>query len=98
MTLSSGTSIATAIASGIAATTLTYISTLPTSLSWDGVEEMCNKIYTKTGMEHMLYAMSSQIGLQQHFINPPLFWGTKSKPIQVLAEISRVSDIINKEG
>ncbi|KAF7503911.1 hypothetical protein GJ744_002992 [Endocarpon pusillum] len=49
--LSAGTSIATAIAAGIVAMTLSYIAALPSMLKVTGSEQVCAKLYTKKGME-----------------------------------------------
>jgi hypothetical protein len=51
---SAGTSIATAIAAGIVALTLSYVAALPALLKSSGAEEVCAKLYTKKGMEHLL--------------------------------------------
>lgn len=85
--LSAGTSIATAIAAGIVAMTLSYIAALPSMLRVTGLEEECAHLYTKKGMEQMLYTMSLQTNYRQQFINPVWFWGQKQKDWDFLVSI-----------
>lgn len=85
--LSAGTSIATAIAAGIVAMTLSYIAALPLMLEATGFEEECAHLYTKKGMEQMLYTMSLQTNYRQQFINPVWFWGQNQKDWDFLVPI-----------
>ena len=85
--LSAGTSIATAIAAGIVAMTLSYIAALPSMLGCPRLEQVCAKLYTKKGMEQMLYTMSLQTNYRQHFINPVSFWGEKQGDLEFLISV-----------
>ncbi|KAI1843016.1 hypothetical protein JX266_010869 [Neoarthrinium moseri] len=96
--LSAGTSIATAIAAGIVAMTLSYTAALPSLLKFGGSEEVCAKLCTKKGMEQMLLAMSLTTGYRQHFINPIWFWGEKQKDIQVFVAMCSAVEEMNKEA
>ena len=95
--LSAGTSIATAIAAGIVAMTLSYIAALPSLLKFKGSEEVCAKLYMKKGMEQMLHAMSLRTGYRQQFINPIWFWGEKEKDMQVFVSVCGVLEEMNNE-
>jgi len=67
---SAGTSIATAIAVGIVAMTLSYVAALPALFNESGYKELFAKLYTKKGMELMLQTMSLTYKYPDHFINP----------------------------
>ncbi|KIW24023.1 uncharacterized protein PV07_09762 [Cladophialophora immunda] len=95
--LGAGTSIATAIAAGIVAMTLSYIAALPSLLKLKGSEEECAKLYTKRGMERMLHAMSLNTGYREQFINPIWYWGEKEKDLQVFVSVCRVVEEMNNE-
>ncbi|KAM3081808.1 hypothetical protein ACMFMG_005252 [Clarireedia jacksonii] len=95
--LSAGSSIATAIAAGIVAMTLSYIEALPSVVKCTGIEEVCAKLYTKKGMEHMLYAMSLRTGDQQQFINPVWFWGEKNKDMDFFVSMCSAVENMNNE-
>jgi hypothetical protein len=90
--LQAGTSIATAVAAGVAATTLAYISALPILLGNKGFEEACALIYTKRGMEHMLHKMRSIMSYGQHFINPISFWRERPRAMDVWVTISVIAE------
>lgn len=92
--LQAGTSIATAVAAGVAATTLSYVSALPTLLGNKGFEEACALIFTKRGMEHMLHKMRSVMSHGQHFINPILFWRERPRAMDVWVTISVIAETI----
>ena len=95
--LSAGTSIATVIAAGIVAMTLSYIVTLPSMLGCTQCEQVCAELYTKKGMEQMLYTMSLNIGYRQHFINPVWFWGQKQRDWDFWVSICSVVERMNEE-
>ncbi|KAI0534378.1 S8 family peptidase [Xylaria digitata] len=85
--LSAGSSIATVIAAGIAAMTLSYVAALPSLLNYKPCEIVCAKLYTKSGMERMLYLMSVLKKEKHHFINPIGFWREKEKDMDVFTAI-----------
>jgi Subtilase family len=93
--LSAGTSIATAIAAGIVAMTLSYISALPALLKLGGAEEVCANLFTKKGMEHMLQTMSLSSAYREHFINPIWFWGEKEKDMELWVSICAAIEKMN---
>jgi hypothetical protein len=95
---SAGTSIATAIAAGIVALTLSYVAALPALLKSSGAEEVCAKLYTKKGMEHMLQAMSLSSAYRQHFINPIWYWGERDKDMDLWVSICGAIDKMNNEA
>ncbi|KAI0441003.1 S8 family peptidase [Xylaria telfairii] len=92
--LSAGSSIATAIAAGVAAMTLSYVAALPSLLEFNQFETECAKLHTKSGMEQMLYVMSVVKVYKHHFINPVGFWGEKGKDMEVLRAVSTAVDRI----
>jgi hypothetical protein len=94
--LSAGSSIATAIAAGIVAMTLSHLTVLPYLLELKGSEDVCAKLYTKSGMEKMLHAMSRSVGYQQHFIHPTWFWGKKTKDFDIFVSICRVVEELDE--
>lgn len=93
--LSAGTSIATVIAAGIVAMTLSYVMALPTLLKSNGAKEVCAKLYTRQGMEYMLQAMSLSSAYRQHFINPTWYWGEMDKDMDLWVSICGVVDKMN---
>ena len=95
--LSAGTSIATAIAAGIVAMTLSYIAVLPSMLKVTGLEQVCANLYTKKGMEQMLYSMSLQTNYRQQFINPVWFWGQKQQDCDFVVSICSAVEKMNEE-
>lgn len=95
--LGAGTSIATAIAAGIVAMTLSYIAALPSIFKCTQFEQECAKLYTKKGMEQMLYNMSLQTNFRQHFINPVWFWGQKERDFDVWVSICEAVGRMNEE-
>jgi hypothetical protein len=95
--LSAGSSIATAIAAGIVAITLSHLATLPSLLDLRGSEDVCAQLCTKRGMEKMLHAMSLSIGYQQQFIHPTWFWGKKTKDFDIFVSICRIVEELNEE-
>jgi hypothetical protein len=95
--LSAGTSIATAIAAGIVAMTLSYVAALPSMLEATGVEQVCAHLYTKEGMEQMLYTMSLQTNYGQHFINPVWFWSKREKDWDFFISICSAVERMNKK-
>lgn len=94
---SAGTSIATAIAAGITATTLSYVSGLPTLVKCTGAKDVCARIFTKRGMELLFYAMSTNIGHHEHFISPKFFWGERLRAMDVFATICSVDNELRQE-
>lgn len=94
--LSSGTSIATAIAAGIVAMMLSYAEALTSLMGRNAVEEICAKLFTKKGMEHMLEAMSPPCNNKEHFINPIWFWGENDKDMDIFLSICAAIGQINK--
>ncbi len=66
--LSAGSSIATAIAAGVAAITLSYVAALPSLLNFKQSEATCAKLHKRNGMEQILYIMSALKGHKHHFI------------------------------
>lgn len=95
--LSAGTSIATAIAAGIVAMMLSYAAALPTLMKNNGFEEVCAKLFTKKGMEHMLEAMSLTRDNEEYFISPIWYWGEKEKDMDVLVSICAAIEQMNKQ-
>ena len=95
--LSAGTSIATAIAAGIVAMTLSYIAALPSMLKCPPCEQTCANLYTKKGMEQMLYNMSLYTNCSQKFINPVWFWGQKQKDWEIWVSICGAVERMNKD-
>lgn len=95
--LSAGTSIATAIAAGIVAMTLSYIAALPSMLECAHIEQVCDNLYTKKGMEQMLYTMSLYTNYRQHFINPVWFWGQKKRDRDFLVSVCSAVERMNEE-
>jgi len=95
--LGAGTSIATAIASGIVAMTLSYIAALPSLLKITGFDQLFASLYTKRGMEQMLYSMSLQTDYRQQFINPVWFWGQKQKDRDFFVSICLANGRMNEE-
>ncbi|MCJ1470420.1 hypothetical protein MMC07_009065 [Pseudocyphellaria aurata] len=95
--LSAGTPIATAIAAGIVAMTLSYIAALPSLLQFPQFEQVCAKIYTKKGMEQMLYNMSLCTNWRQKFINPVWFWAQKQKDLDIMLSICSAVERMNEE-
>lgn len=95
--LSGGTSIATAIAAGIVAMTLSYIAALPSLLEYPQCEQECAKLYTKKGMEWMLYTMSLRTNDRQYFINPIWFWGQTQSDSLFYVAICRAVYEMNQE-
>ncbi|KAI0904210.1 peptidase S8/S53 domain-containing protein [Ustulina deusta] len=87
--LSAGSSIATAIAAGVAAITLSYVAALPSLLNFKQSEATCAKLHKRNGMEQMLYIMSALKGHKHHFINPVGFWGEKGKDMEVFTDVCR---------
>ncbi|KAJ2985363.1 hypothetical protein NUW58_g5571 [Xylaria curta] len=85
--LSAGSSIATAIAAGVAAMILSYVAALPSLLDFKPAEKVCAKLSAKNGMEQMLYVMSVLKGYKHHFINPVGFWGEKEKDMEVFTAV-----------
>ncbi|KAI1132236.1 S8 family peptidase [Nemania abortiva] len=85
--LSAGSSIATAIAAGVAAMTLSYAAALPSLLNFRQSEIECAKLRTKNGMQQMLYVMSAAKGYKRYFINPIGFWGERGKDLEVFTAI-----------
>ena len=94
--LSAGTSVATAIAAGIVAMTLSYIAALPSLLECTQFEQVCANLYTKKGMEQMLYTMSLRTNNRQHFINPVWFWGQKQKDGDFLVSVCSAVEKMNE--
>ncbi|KNG45787.1 S8 family Peptidase [Stemphylium lycopersici] len=94
---SAGTSIATAIAAGIVAMMLSYAAALPTLMKNNGFEEVCAKLFTKKGMEHMLEAMSLTRDNEEYFISPIWYWGEKEKDMDVLVSICAAIEQMNKQ-
>ncbi|KAI0405910.1 S8 family peptidase [Xylaria palmicola] len=92
--LSAGSSIATAIAAGIAAMILSYVAALPSLLNFKPSEMVCAKLHTKNGMQQMLYAMSVLKGYKHYFINPIGFWGEKQKDMEVFTAVCAAVDQI----
>ncbi|CZR61671.1 uncharacterized protein PAC_11568 [Phialocephala subalpina] len=95
--LSAGTSIATAIATGIVAMTLSYIAALPSMLKFTGSEQVCANLYTKKGMKQMLYVMSRRTNYQELFISPIWFWGEKEKDWQIFCSVCHAVEEMNNE-
>lgn len=95
--LGAGTSIATAIAAGIVAMTLSYIAALPSLLDLTQFEQEFAKLYTKKGMEQMLYKMSLQTNSRQNFINPVSFWGQHREDLDVLISVCCALGRMNEE-
>ena len=95
--LGAGTSIATAIAAGIVAMTLSYIAALPLMLGLPKIEQVCANLYTKKGMEQMLYTMSLQMSYRQQFINPVWFWGQKEQDLDFFVSICSAVERMNEE-
>ncbi|KAH8707478.1 S8 family peptidase [Phaeosphaeriaceae sp. PMI808] len=91
-----GTSIATAIAAGIVALMLSYAIALP-SLIKNEFEEVCAKLFTKKGMEHMLEAMSLTRHESEHFISPIWYWGEKQKDMELLTSICGAIEQMKKQ-
>ncbi|KAI1742163.1 S8 family peptidase [Xylaria scruposa] len=87
--LSAGSSIATAIAAGIAAMILSHAAALPSLLNFKPAETECAKLHTKNGMQQMLYVMSAFKGNRHYFINPIGFWGEKKQEMEVFTAICR---------
>ncbi|GAW27214.1 putative S8 family [Rosellinia necatrix] len=92
--LSAGSSIATAIAAGVAAMMLSYVAALPTLLNFKSAETECAKLHTKNGMQQMLYVMSALKGHKHCFINPIGFWGEKGKDMEVFTAVCAAVDQI----
>ncbi|KAH8811300.1 S8 family peptidase [Xylogone sp. PMI_703] len=84
---SPGTSIATAIAAGIVAITLSYTATLPELLQAKWFNEINDKLKTSDGMARMLKVMAVNRDYQGDFINPIGFWSERSKDVEILAAI-----------
>lgn len=95
--LSAGTSIATAIAAGIVAMTLSYVAALPSMLKLSSSEQLCANLYTKKGMKQMLHVMSRTTSYQENFISPIWFWGDKKEDLQVFCSICHAVEEMNKE-
>ena len=95
--LGAGTSIATAIATGIVAMTLSYVAALPSLLDFKASEEVYAKLYTPKGMRQMLLAMSINMGYRQHFICPESFWGERPKHLDVHTSICCAVEKMNEE-
>ncbi|KAK5635063.1 hypothetical protein RRF57_010775 [Xylaria bambusicola] len=93
--LSAGSSIATAIAAGVAAMMLSYVAALPSLLKYKPFETVCAKLHKKSGMQQMLYSMSVLKGYKHYFINPVGFWGEKKKDLEVLTTVCAAVDKIN---
>ena len=92
-----GTSIATAIAAGIVALMLSYATALPSLMKDNRFEEVCAKLFTKKGMEHMLEAMSLTRRESEHFISPIWYWGEKQKDMELLISICGAIEQMNKQ-
>ncbi|KAI4690378.1 hypothetical protein J4E81_007531 [Alternaria sp. BMP 2799] len=69
-----GTSIATAVAAGIAGLVLAYAAILPHVLRGIGVESLYSELKTTDGMRHMLFAMAKSWNDRQYFVNAISFW------------------------
>lgn len=95
--LGAGTSIATAIAAGIVAMTLSYIAALPSLVNCPQFEQECAKLYTKKGMEQMLYNMSLHTNFRQYFINPESFWGRVEGEFGFFVSMCSAVDRMNEE-
>lgn len=95
--LSAGTSIATVIAAGIVAMMLSYASALPSLMHNKGLDEVCAKLFTRKGMEHMLEAMLLTRHDAEHFINPTWYWGEKAKDLDVLVSTCGAIEQMNKQ-
>ncbi|KAI0515128.1 S8 family peptidase [Xylaria bambusicola] len=93
--LSAGSSIATAIAAGIAAMMLSYVAALPSLLNYTPFETVCAKLHTRSGMQQMLYSMSVLKGYKHYFINPIGFWGERKKDLELLTTVCAAVDKIN---
>jgi hypothetical protein len=95
--LGAGTSIAAAIAAGIVAMMLSYAAALPSLMKNNGFEEVCAKLFTKKGMEHMLEAMSLTRHDAEHFISPTWYWGEKENDVELLVSICGAIEQMNKQ-
>ncbi|EUC41826.1 hypothetical protein COCMIDRAFT_40035 [Bipolaris oryzae ATCC 44560] len=95
--LSSGTSIATAIATSIVAMMLSYAAALPSIMKNNGFGEILVKLSTKKGMEHMLEAMSLNRHDKEYFISPIRYWGEKEKDLDVLVSICGAIEQMNRQ-
>ncbi|KAJ6260676.1 Tk-subtilisin [Drechslerella dactyloides] len=72
-----GSSIATAIAAGIAATLLSYATVLSALVPIPSKPETFQPLWEKKGMEKMLHKISQDSGQRRRFINPISFWTGK---------------------
>ena len=84
---SPGTSIATAVAAGIAATMLSYSAALPGLLQINDFGEVLERLKTARGMTNMLRVMSQNTDHRGDFINPIRFWSEISKDLDVFVKI-----------
>jgi hypothetical protein len=95
--LNSGTSVATAVAAGIAGVMLAYAALLPHVLEVaDNIHKVCDvypELKTTEGMRCMLKGMAPVKNGDQYFVNPIAFWkdtrGSKSKDVAMLRKILR---------
>jgi hypothetical protein len=73
-----GSSIATAVAAGIAATMLSYATVLPLLCQFGDTSGVLKRLWKFEGMDKMFYMMSQDMGERRRFVNPIRFWSERS--------------------
>ncbi|KAL3481491.1 peptidase S8/S53 domain-containing protein [Aspergillus californicus] len=69
-----GTSAATAIASGITAMILAYVTVLPMLVTWEDRVGLLLRAWTAEGMQKLFHRMSDDMGNRKRFLNPIKFF------------------------
>ncbi|KAK6359884.1 hypothetical protein TWF696_001013 [Orbilia brochopaga] len=72
-----GSSIATAIAAGIAATLLSYATVLSSLVPIPSKPETFQPLWERKGMEKLFHKISQDAGQRRRFVNPIPFWTGK---------------------
>lgn len=70
----SGTSVATAVAGGIAAIILSFITVLRSSANGDYNNDVIERAWTVDGIQKIFYRMSNDMGNRKRFLNPLEFF------------------------
>lgn len=91
---SPGTSVATAIAAGIVATTLSFSAALPAFLQ-EHFRGYLEKLKTAKGMTNMLRKMSQDTDHRGDFVNPIRFWSEISKDNDVYVAMLAATEHVN---